>query len=44
MDVSIASTNERLFAASGGDENEKMIARSGLSQSEWYQALDEVRF
>ena len=49
MDVGVAAANspsERLFpsSSSSGDENERiMVARSGLSHSEWNQAFEEVR-
>ena len=41
MDVSVASTNERLLP-SNDHEKISAIAKSDLSQEEWNQTFDEV--
>ena len=43
MDVSVASTNERLLP-SNDHEKKSAIAKSDLSQEEWNQTFDEVRW
>ena len=41
MDVSVASTNERLLPSNDNERN-SAIARSDLSQDEWNQTFDEL--